>query len=214
MPDDLRDELDAFMEGDELLAPPTDLTPVEIDGLDQANRFLRRLARLERDADEVHELARAEFERIAAWEADRMSGIERTQEWLEGSLEGFLRAYSRATGNKTVKLPCGTLALRKKQPRLVEANVVTLADAVRDEHPDWLNTTTKAGIASIKGATKPGPQIDDDDERLVRVDVPPDYTAHEAVVESSGEVIPGVVYLVPIVDTANVSPRREFEDEQ
>lgn len=204
----LRADLDTFIEGDAVdrafltlqqsSLDEHDPTPAVIDGLLQADSFLRRLRRLERDADDVRSVAAAEYERIKAWEDDRLAGIGRYQEWLERSLAGFMVAYSATAGTRTVKLPCGEIRLRKGRDKMESQQPDVFADWAAEAHPEWLKVTTEPRIADIKKATKVG--------SVIEGVTPPDGVRLHNAVDEAGEIVPGVVYLVPINDVVSVVP--------
>lgn len=207
----LRADLDAFIEGDAVdhaflshqqsSIDPDDPTPAEIDGLLQADNFLRRLRRLERDADDVRTIAAAEYERIKAWEDDRIAGIERYAEWLERTLTAFGIAYGKLNNVRTIKLPCGTIRLRKGRDKMEAQHLDVFAEWARETHPEWLKVTTEARVADVKSGTTIGPVIEG-------VTPPEGAKLCSAIDDVSGEVVPGVVYLVPVGDTVSVTPNQ------
>jgi phage host-nuclease inhibitor protein Gam len=84
----------------------------------QADRLLRRLRDEEADQRTREAAAEAEIAKIRAWVTSQRERMERRTAYLRASLEQFMRiANARAPRVKTMELPSGTLALRKRPPQ-------------------------------------------------------------------------------------------------
>lgn len=193
---DLYDDLDAFLcEPAEGTTSDVLDSPLMLDGQQSADRALRRLARVEREERNVRQVADAERDRIADWEADRLSGLRSRREWLERGLEGFMRALQAQTGSKSLSLPWGRLSLRKGATKV-------LADANRLPERYLKRPDPEPRKADIAKAAKPAPTPMDPQPEGVEVG----YRAHLAVNVETGEVLVGAVILVPVEDSFTAKP--------
>lgn len=192
--------LDAWLSGEEVPPPTVDTSgpdeqPPQLEGQDDANSALRRLARLGRHEHDIAEVAEAEIDRVRRWLADRQAGIDSQRAWVESSLESYMRAHHEATGNVTLDLPNGTLRLRPKQPKvdaLDAAQWPQAYDSLVINFPDLVKIERTAIKAAIKKAAKPGPVIELTEE--LGIEVPEGYAAHFAV-DDNGQTLPGVYFL-------------------
>lgn len=130
--DDALASLDAWLADDLEVGLPDDLPgPVRVEDREQADRFLRAMARLddEQVADET--LRNAEVARLDAWLEDRSAGRLRRRQWIEDTLAGFMAAVRRSDPlTKTLRLPWGTLAARARPTRLVTTGQVAAGHAL------------------------------------------------------------------------------------
>lgn len=197
---DLLDDLDRYVgdfDGGEEHAPTMDR--------DRANRILRRIRWRERERGQVVAVARAERDRIDAWERDRCEAIDNDIAAAERVLDGFMRAVGERENMRTLKLPNGELRLRPASIRVtvedeaaftrwaveraavaVGMNPATVAEALEALRGEaLLRTSVEPAKGEIRKATKVGPQrsIHDDIELLAAV-----IKANDA-----GEVVPGVL---------------------
>lgn len=181
-----RDDLDAWLDDVPIEIPDGDEAPPIPADADEANRWLRRLARLDADAAEVEAIARAEIDRVTAWKADRLSGIDRARSWAESVLDGWTRAQHAAGGAQSVSLPNGTVALRRAPAGSARPLVIEVGSDVEiqawlarlsDAHPTWVKERLSLDKNAVKAATTP-----DGAGRPVTAD---------------GEVIEGLRYVEP-----------------
>lgn len=181
---DLRADLSEHLAGDFAeLDPDTDQPPV-LDGIEQADRALRRLSSVHTEMRRVEVLAADEIARIERWKADRLAVLERQEAFWRESLEAWHRATFRRDGVQTVKLPCGTLKLTKARPR------IDGTEPPEDAPASLVRETVKRAWdkATAAKATKPGPEP---------IDQTDDYWVHSAIDTTTGEVVPGLTHLVP-----------------
>lgn len=115
----LRDDLDAFIEYDGDLDDFDVDRSVPLERHDEANRLLRRRERHLRDKHQLATLAAQEIERIQAWQRDRTAGIDRDLEWIDSTLEAFMRMVAKRDNVTSVALPNGRLQLRKGADSIV-----------------------------------------------------------------------------------------------
>lgn len=185
-----RDDLDAWLdEGGPWEVPedPDAPLPVLADA-EAANRWLRRIARLDTDEREVKAVAFDEVERIEAWRDDRLAGIHRARAYAESVVEAWLRAHHASGGGQSVSLPNGTPSLRKAPSGSARPLVLDDEHAkgeaeqeylrrLAETHPTWVNERLSLVKDAVKAATTP-----DDEGRPVTAD---------------GEVIAGMRYVKP-----------------
>jgi hypothetical protein len=89
----------------------------KIDSPDKANWALRKIRAYKAKIAETRELARAEIDRILAWEGEEVKGPENDIAFLEGLLAEYHRELlDKDPDAKTIKLPYGTLLARAQQP--------------------------------------------------------------------------------------------------
>ncbi len=123
-----------------------------IDDEDKANWALRKLARLNAQLEAVEEQARRERERIATWVADVSGPLNRQRVFFESLLEGFHREQLSADPNRrTIKLPAGTLKIRKT-PASVELDDNFVEWAQKRERDDLLRVKVEPNKAAIREA--------------------------------------------------------------
>lgn len=107
-------DLDEFLMGDEPdfdteVAPPADA--------DEADRRLRRLAKVRAEIAEVEAEAARYIERVNEWAESRYQVLHGKARWLEEGLEMWHRAVlADDPSRKSISLPCGTLKSRAQQP--------------------------------------------------------------------------------------------------
>ena len=181
---DLRADLSEHMAGDLSELDPEVDTPPVLDGIEQADRALRRLSAVHTQMRHVELLADEERRRIAAWVADRMVILEREERFWRESLEAWHRATYQRDGVQTVKLPCGTLRLTKARPR------VDGDEPPEDAPKPLVRVTVKRAWdkQAAKERTRPSPEP---------IDQTDDHWVHAAIDPDTGEVIPGLVHLLP-----------------
>lgn len=100
---------------DDLIGPePEDDTPIPVDGLEQANRELLRLARVERDIASAQHMARIQVEQVTAWRDRRVGELVERADRIRGRLEGFHSAVLADDPKRsTIDLPAGVLKARR-----------------------------------------------------------------------------------------------------
>ena len=110
----IEQDLDEFLAGpepdfDDEVAPPADA--------DEADRRLRRLAKVRAEMAQIGEHAQAQIERINEWHERRVEVLAKRAAWLEEGLEMWHRAVlAEDPSRKSISLPCGTLKSRAQQP--------------------------------------------------------------------------------------------------
>lgn len=217
MNDDLLEDLDAYVS--QLDTEPE--APTMDDDL--ANRLLRRIRRQEITRTEVITVARAERDRIDAWERDRLESIDTDVASIGRLLDGYMRAVFERRKLKTLNLPNGKLSLRAPSIRvtiededafLVWAQARVAARFAKDELGPWapgvaaeiVDRVLRTLYAEPLLRTKVEPAKD---QIKRRTEVGPQRSSHEdlellaAVIKAddAGEVVPGVLIERPTKDT-------------
>ena len=96
---------------------------IQVDRL-RADQILAAIAKLEEGMAEVNDLCDSELKLIEEYRANELSRLDKKRSWLLFNLEGFMRS----TGEKTVRLPHGSLKLRKGRDK---AAVVALDEFLK-----------------------------------------------------------------------------------
>lgn len=108
------EDLDDWLAGPD---PDYDTDPEPPQDADQADKRLRRLAKVRSEMAQIGDHARAQIERINEWHARRVEVLAGRERWLAEGLEMWHRAVlSEDPSRKTISLPCGTLKSRVQQP--------------------------------------------------------------------------------------------------
>ena len=87
---------------------------IEVDRL-RADQLLTAIATLEVQMTDVNELVEREKSLLEEYRSKELSRVDKKLSWLTFQLEQFMRS----TSEKTIRLPHGTLKLRKGRDRLV-----------------------------------------------------------------------------------------------
>ena len=126
---------------DELLAEveqKEEQVRLDLDRL-KADQLLMAVAKLESQMDDVNKLADDEIKLIEQYRKSEIDRLEKQRAWLTFNLEGFWRQQSEQTGEKSLRLPHGTLALRKGRDKIeIDNMAIFLKIAPRN---GWLRTT-------------------------------------------------------------------------
>ncbi len=93
------------------------LEKVEFDK-QNANRALALVAKLEGQMADVNKLADDELALIESYRKTELERLEKKRSWLLFNLENFARQQMEQTGEKTCRLPKGSLSLRKGRDRI------------------------------------------------------------------------------------------------
>lgn len=173
----------------------------EVLGDDEADavRLLRRIAWATRRTTSVEAAAREEVRRVEAWAAEQTDGPARLVEWCERSLEVWMRRHNERTGAKTVKLPSGELRLRAGKIRIEAAALdAAAADALAAIDGDLVRRRYEVAKTRVVEVLVQGPPVGVDADG---------HVPHAAVDPASGEVVAGVMFLVPSRPSFGYTPR-------
>jgi hypothetical protein len=188
--DRIEEDLDTHLIGD--LDQEVDTWDITVDDV-QADRALRALGAIDRKLARYEAVANAERDRIAAWLEEVSNPLAGRRQFFERCLETYTRANHELSGDKSMKLPSGTVQLRQSPPR-----IDTAGEPGDDIDPRLVRVTRAWDKAAVKHATKAGGQVEDHD-------TPEGFTAYAAVT-TEGEILPGVIYLVRDEPTFDAKP--------
>jgi hypothetical protein len=111
---------------------------IELDRL-KADQLLMAVAKLESQMEDVNSLADDEIKLIEQYRQSEIERLAKKRSWLLFNLENFWRQQSEQTGEKTLRLPHGSLALRKGRDKIEIDNLaIFMKVAPRN---GWLRTT-------------------------------------------------------------------------
>ena len=97
---------------------PEEKERFKIETKDQAAWALRKMSRIKAEIEENNKVAQAEIERITAWRDEENKKLQRSISFFEGLLHEFFLSQRESDPKlKTIKLPHGTLKMRKQQPQ-------------------------------------------------------------------------------------------------
>jgi hypothetical protein len=153
---------------------------IEMDRL-RADQILAAIAKLEEGMAEVNVLCDSELKLIEEYRASEINRLDKKRSWLLFNLDGFMRT----TGEKTLRLPHGTLKLRKGRDRVA---VVAMEQ--------FLKIGQKLGLV-----------------RKIPESVAPDLQAILNHVRTTGEVPPGIE-VIPAEVKFSYSTTKGQDDEQ
>jgi hypothetical protein len=120
-----------------------------IDNPSKANYFLKILRRVEDDMNKINELADAELERnrkrIEEFRADNLKGLVTQKHYYEQILMDYAKRETVGKKSKSVKLPYGTLSLRKVAPKFIYDDAV-LIEWAKNNAPSLITVKTTESV--------------------------------------------------------------------
>lgn len=147
----------------------------------QADYFIKMSKQCEEDINDVKAYIEAEKERYLAllenYLIDQVTAIEKRKQFYDDALESYIHRELDGTKKRSMKLPHGTLSLKKQQPHYIYTDE-ELLDWAKEMCPDIVKTTvpepkttvdkTKLksqgmivdGLLFINGMQVPGVQIE------------------------------------------------------
>lgn len=194
---DLEADLDAFLIGDEW---PTDEPPPVPEDAAGASRLLLAIRSREKKIESFVELAKERIDQATAWRDDRTSGLRRSIEHIERSLNTWMRAHHEATGQVTTKLPDGELKLRPGSPALAAPDEPAAIVWARTNRPGWVRTTYAIVKDDAKKDLTAGPKIEDPKLLEVLGELPDTHEWRKAIVGEGdeAEIVPGLAIREPV----------------
>lgn len=144
----------------------------------QADYFIRLSKQCQAEIDQVTEYIEEErrryLELLDAYLEEQIQAIERRKKFYDDALESYIHRELDNTNKRSMKLPHGTLALKKQQPHYVyeDADIIEWA---KEAHPDLVKTTI------------PEPKVSLDKKKLKE-----QGTIMDGVLYIDGEAVPGV----------------------
>lgn len=199
---ELTDDLDGWIEQG---------LPFELDGdnpddahlteLADADRLLGVLRHIERRRAEVNELVLSRTTEVKRWGHAQEVLLDRRQRHVEHLLDLWVRADHARSGQrtKTWNLPNGRLTLRPRQPRveiISDDEDRTARELAGVLGPGANRVQHRVAKDFVKAAVAAGPALAWQDLPTGK-DLPAGYRAHQAVNPPTGEVLPGIILLIP-----------------
>lgn len=144
---------------------PEERERFKIESKDQAAWALRKMSRIKAEIEENNRVAQAEIDLIVSWRDEENEKLERSISFFESLLhEFFLQLRESDPKLKTMKLPHGTLKMRKQQPEF-QYDEALLLPWVKENLPEALVIKESVSKQAIKkyviatGEKPPGVEI-------------------------------------------------------
>ena len=111
----------------------------------QANYFINLSKQCDNDIESLKEFVAQERERylnnLQKFEEQQIESINKKKEYYNRALEDFMRRELDATGKKTLKLPNGTLSIKKQQPHFNYVSEEEMLLWMETNHPELVKVT-------------------------------------------------------------------------
>ena len=151
----------------------------------QADYFVRLSKQCVEEMDEIKQYIEEERKRLNAilddYLIDQIQAVEKRKSFYDDALEAYAHRELDNTNKRSIKLPHGTIALKKQQPHYIyeDADIIEWA---QESHPDLVKTTVPEpkvsidkkklkeqgtimdGLLYIDGVAVPGVQIEIKDD--------------------------------------------------
>lgn len=144
----------------------------------QADYFIKLSKQCDEEMDEIKQYVEEERERLNKLLDDYLNEqvrvVENRKKFYTDALEAYVHRELDGTNKRSIKLPHGTLALKKQQPHYSysEEDIIEWA---KEQHPDLVKTTV------------PEPKVSIDKKKLKEVG-----TVMDGLLYIDGEEVPGV----------------------
>ncbi|MCI6458822.1 MAG: host-nuclease inhibitor Gam family protein [Clostridium sp.] len=157
----LMDELEQFMLAAEIEELKVKLAgDTEEDGTllvknkSDADFYLRQINKLKQQKEEINEFVDQEIERqlrlYQEYREDRMRPLDNQIAFYENALKTFAMNEYAETNKKTIKLPNGTLAIKKQQPKYVYNDEQVLEFLQENNYKDYIRTKAEVNKKDLK----------------------------------------------------------------
>ena len=187
------DELEQFMLKAEVEELKVKLAEdVEEDGTllvknnSDADFYLRQINKLKEQKEEINKFVDQELERqmrlYQQYREDRMRPLDNQIAFYEEALRTFAMNEYAETNKKTIKLPNGTLSIRKQPPKYIYSDEEVLSFLKENNLNDYIRVKEEVNKKDLKKAT----QINNNNQMMI-----------------NGKEVPGVV-VVPQDDKFEV----------
>lgn len=120
---------------------------LELDKL-KADQALMAVAKLESQMAEANKLCNDEIALIENYRKNELERLEKKRSWILFNVEGWTRQHCESTGEKTIRIPHGSLSLRKGRDR-IEIQDMTVFLKVAAKH-GFLRTTPAKDEPDLK----------------------------------------------------------------
>lgn len=136
----------------------------------QADYFIKLSKQCENDINDIKEYIEAEKERylqlLENYMIDQIMAVEKRKQFYDDALEAYIHRELDGTKKRSIKLPHGTLSLKKQQPHYTYEDE-DIIDWAKEMYPDIVKTTI------------PEPKVSIDKKKL----------------KEHGEIIDGLLYI-------------------
>lgn len=157
----LMDELEQFMLAAEIEELKVKLAgDTEEDGTllvknkSDADFYLRQINKLKQQKEEINEFVDQEIERqlrlYQEYREDRIRPLDNQIAFYENALKTFAMNEYAETNKKTIKLPNGTLAIKKQQPKYVYNDEQVLEFLQENNYKDYIRTKAEVNKKDLK----------------------------------------------------------------
>lgn len=157
----LMDELEQFMLAAEIEELKVKLAgDTEEDGTllvknkSDADFYLRQINKLKQQKEEINEFVDQEIERqlrlYQEYREDRMRPLDNQIAFYENALKTFAMNEYAETNKKTIKLPNGTLTIKKQQPKYVYNDEQVLEFLQENNYKDYIRTKAEVNKKDLK----------------------------------------------------------------
>ena len=157
----LMDELEQFMLAAEIEELKVKLAgDTEEDGTllvknkSDADFYLRQINKLKQQKEEINKFVDQEIERqlrlYQEYREDRMRPLDNQIAFYENALKTFAMNEYAETNKKTIKLPNGTLAIKKQQPKYVYDDEQVLEFLQENNYKDYIRTKAEVNKKDLK----------------------------------------------------------------
>lgn len=157
----LMDELEQFMLAAEIEELKVKLAgDTEEDGTllvknkSDADFYLRQINKLKQQKEEINEFVDQEIERqlrlYQEYREDRVRPLDNQIAFYENALKTFAMNEYAETNKKTIKLPNGTLAIKKQQPKYVYNDEQVLEFLQENNYKDYIRTKAEVNKKDLK----------------------------------------------------------------
>ena len=157
----LMDELEQFMLAAEIeelkvkLAGDTEENgTLLVKNKSDADFYLRQINKLKQQKEEINEFVDQEIERqlrlYQEYREDRMRPLDNQIAFYENALKTFAMNEYAETNKKTIKLPNGTLAIKKQQPKYVYNDEQVLEFLQENNYKDYIRTKAEVNKKDLK----------------------------------------------------------------
>lgn len=150
--------------------------------LESANWVLRKMAVLRKKEEEIKALAKAEVERILAWEVKELEAIRQREEFFTNLLAEYLYEQRKHDPKFKISTPYGKVSTRKQPPKWEYPDDETLVKTLKEvglgnlirikEEPDKaelkrIATVHEGKVISPDGAVIEGIRVVEQPEKIV-----------------------------------------------
>lgn len=133
---------------------------LNINNKNSANFFLKQVKKLRNEIEEINNYTNAEIKRIVdkheEYRRECIRPLENQAQFLESALMSFMLNEHEENNKKSIKLPEGTLALKKQQPKYIYKDDEVIEFLEKKKMNDFLRKkeTVELNKKDLKKAAK------------------------------------------------------------